>query len=154
MCVRQHRRHRHEARQDQKHSDHSPHAIRQSSGSVCRRRYLAGRLHSMCRKIKALSSQPWRGCCEVRVRESQDCLRIGVEAKMHSHIIWLVGQRFGHLVVQELSHVDALDRRAWWNCICDCGVVKPIRSNSLRSGATTSCGCALEAYRHRNQKQQ
>lgn len=28
-----------------------------------------------------------------------------------------------------------------WNCICECGAIKDIYSNSLTSGASTSCGC-------------
>lgn len=30
---------------------------------------------------------------------------------------------------------------AYWKCICDCGNIVVVCGNSLRSGATTSCGC-------------
>lgn len=50
----------------------------------------------------------------------------------------LTGQRFGRLVA--ISHyIEA--KRTFWNCQCDCGTTTAVDRQSLRSGATTSCGC-------------
>ena len=50
------------------------------------------------------------------------------------------GQRFGRLTALRL-----LDERksgcAVWECKCDCGKVVAVRSSSLFSGNTMSCGC-------------
>ena len=52
----------------------------------------------------------------------------------------LTGRRFGKLVVQSKhSH----GRPARWNCFCDCGREKVVPTQSLTSGKTNSCGCAL-----------
>jgi len=59
----------------------------------------------------------------------------------------LVGQRFGRLVV--LRYIFSKKRlgygkSAYWECQCDCGVIKNIGSNTLRRGNAKSCGC----YQH------
>ena len=56
--------------------------------------------------------------------------------------IGLLEQRFGRLVVLR----DAGRNRhgkALWECICDCGQTKIIAAQSLKSGATKSCGCLI-----------
>ena len=52
----------------------------------------------------------------------------------------LTGKRFGRLVV---LHRDGSTpgRDAAWRCRCDCGEVRTIRGQCLRSGHTKSCGC-------------
>lgn len=57
---------------------------------------------------------------------------------MDKRIVNLEGIRFGKLVVKELSHTN---KGAFWNCICDCGNTKIIKSRSLISGDSKSCGC-------------
>lgn len=52
----------------------------------------------------------------------------------------LTGQRFGRLVVLDFFGYDH-NRKALWNCQCDCGNQKVIRANELRCGKTHSCGC-------------
>lgn len=56
------------------------------------------------------------------------------------HILDLTGLRFGRLVVKKFHHRD---RDTWWECICDCGRTTIVRTNHLRSGNTSSCGCYL-----------
>lgn len=51
----------------------------------------------------------------------------------------ITGQRFGRLTAVKISKI--VDRKAYWECLCDCGNVVNIRGSSLRSGATVSCGC-------------
>lgn len=53
----------------------------------------------------------------------------------------LTNQRFGSLVVQSLAYIDK-ERRAIWNCQCDCGNIVQISSHGLLSKHNTSCGCA------------
>jgi len=47
----------------------------------------------------------------------------------------LTGQRFGRLVAGEYSTIAQ-----GWRCICDCGAQTTVRTWSLTSGSTTSCG--------------
>lgn len=47
----------------------------------------------------------------------------------------LIGERFGRLLV-----VDHFEKK-YWNCLCDCGVEKNVREDSLEKGTTRSCGC-------------
>lgn len=50
----------------------------------------------------------------------------------------LVGQRFGKLLVLELS--DCTHNALYWKCQCDCGIVKRIKGTKLTNGQV-SCGC-------------
>ena len=50
----------------------------------------------------------------------------------------LLGQKFNRLTVVSLAFTKKL---AYWNCICECGNTKVVRSTSLRNGHTGSCGC-------------
>jgi len=59
---------------------------------------------------------------------------------MHKNAKDLSGKRFGNLVViRENGRTSG--RSLIWLCRCDCGTEKPIRSNHLLSGDSTSCGC-------------
>ena len=49
----------------------------------------------------------------------------------------LTGQRFGRLTVIGRSE----EKRSYWNCRCDCGNEKDVRSDNLKSGYISSCGC-------------
>lgn len=52
----------------------------------------------------------------------------------------LTGQTYGRLTVL----AEAPSPRRWtvsWRCRCACGTILDVRSNSLRTGNTTSCGC-------------
>ena len=52
----------------------------------------------------------------------------------------LSGQKFGRL-----SIVSKTEKRSYgsvvWICRCDCGKIKEVRQNKLKSGETKSCGC-------------
>lgn len=53
----------------------------------------------------------------------------------------LTGQRFGKLTV--LERTENIGTSAGWRCRCDCGKETVVRTASLRSGGTKSCGCLL-----------
>lgn len=52
----------------------------------------------------------------------------------------LIGQRFGRLVVVSRA-ANTCRGETRWNAKCDCGAQRVVWGSSLRSGATTSCGC-------------
>lgn len=51
----------------------------------------------------------------------------------------LTGERFGRLKV--LYRVGTKNDHATWQCVCDCGNTKEIRSGDMVNGRSTSCGC-------------
>ena len=53
----------------------------------------------------------------------------------------LTGQRFGRLVVVGLAPFRDKNTKAMWCCSCDCGNTTVVRSSSLTSKQTKSCGC-------------
>lgn len=55
----------------------------------------------------------------------------------------LTGERFGRLLVVCKDHIDRVKRGTvvYWLCLCDCGNTAVVRTGSLRSGNTQSCGC-------------
>lgn len=70
--------------------------------------------------------------------------------------IYLVGQRFGKLVVVEESNKfkgGKYPARAW-KCKCDCGNEKIIRQDNLLKKATKSCGCLSLEILHKNQSKE
>ena len=52
----------------------------------------------------------------------------------------LTGKKFCRLRVLGFSHTKA--RKSYWECKCSCGKFSTVRSDCLKSGETTSCGCA------------
>lgn len=58
------------------------------------------------------------------------------------HRSFLVGQRFGRLlVVEEMSRRKR--RRIVYKCKCDCGNYTYVTADDLKSGHTQSCGCYM-----------
>lgn len=56
----------------------------------------------------------------------------------------LTGHRYGKLiVVGEGAPQRASRKHVMWRCRCDCGNTTETRASRLRSGHTTSCGCAV-----------
>lgn len=60
--------------------------------------------------------------------------------KRMNSVVDLIGQRFGRLTVIGIDD-RGTKGKTYWMCKCDCGAVKSVRSDSLRSGAIKSCGC-------------
>ena len=52
----------------------------------------------------------------------------------------LVGQKFGRLTILSLSH-RSKSAKYYWRCQCDCGNIKLIQTQDLKSEKTKSCGC-------------
>lgn len=67
-----------------------------------------------------------------------------------SELIDLTGQRFGRLTVTSRADTNG---GVFWNCVCDCGGKKIVRSDHLKRGFARSCGClqkeTMDYYRHR-----
>lgn len=53
----------------------------------------------------------------------------------------LAGKRFGRLTTLKDSGERSKNRNIIWRCICDCGNIKMVTTDSLKSGKTKSCGC-------------
>jgi hypothetical protein len=51
----------------------------------------------------------------------------------------LTGNRYSRLLVLDFSHM--IGKHSYWNCKCDCGNIKKVRSDCLKSKTTQSCGC-------------
>jgi len=51
----------------------------------------------------------------------------------------LVGQKYNRLTV--LKESKPINGRTTWECKCDCGNIKIIKTEELRSNGTKSCGC-------------
>lgn len=51
----------------------------------------------------------------------------------------IAGSRFGMLVV--VRYVGTINKRAHWECRCDCGKTTTASGKLLRIGSTKSCGC-------------
>lgn len=51
----------------------------------------------------------------------------------------LTNQKFGRLTA--ISYDKYMNKKSYWNCICDCGNTVSVRVQSLTSGKTSSCGC-------------
>ena len=58
----------------------------------------------------------------------------------NTRMLDLTGQRFGRWVVQSFAY-ESDKNKAYWNCICDCGIERIVDSSSLKLGKSLSCGC-------------
>lgn len=56
-----------------------------------------------------------------------------------------IGDKFGKLTVLEYDGLKKQNSRdkneSWYICKCECGNIKSIRGNQLKTGHTLSCGC-------------
>jgi hypothetical protein len=56
-------------------------------------------------------------------------------------VIDMTGERFGRLRVIGRSPENNAQRRALWECVCDCGNTTVLPRKDLTTGNTRSCGC-------------
>lgn len=66
------------------------------------------------------------------------CLRSDTLAKMCTKD--LIGERFGRLEVLSATP-ERHYKKVIWKCICECGNIVNVPTNSLTTGNTKSCGC-------------
>lgn len=52
----------------------------------------------------------------------------------------LTGNKYGRLIAVKLSDKRS-GRKTYWECVCNCGNKKVVRTDSLKSGLIRSCGC-------------
>jgi len=62
-----------------------------------------------------------------------------------TRFIDMTGQRFGQLIVIKKISYDST-QGIHWECQCDCGTIKIIRSDHLRKGLIKSCGCLRRTH--------
>ena len=56
-------------------------------------------------------------------------------------IIDLTGKKFNRLYVIEKTNMRYANGNTIWKCLCNCGNIKNVSGNHLKSGHTKSCGC-------------
>ena len=52
----------------------------------------------------------------------------------------ITGQKFGRLTAISFSHKNK-SRKTYWVFECECGTIKTLRTDSVKSGQIQSCGC-------------
>lgn len=62
----------------------------------------------------------------------------------------LVGNKYGYLTVVQYDKKE--NDHIFWQCQCDCGTIKSIRGNDLKSGKIVSCGCLGKTKRIQGRK--
>lgn len=61
----------------------------------------------------------------------------------------LIGQRFAMLVI--VKFVGSRKYQRLFECVCDCGAIRVVQLNHLRSGRSKSCGCTQKNHgKHQN----
>lgn len=53
----------------------------------------------------------------------------------------LTGNQYGILTVIKRAPQPIRSRHCWWICYCDCGAERIYRSDRLKNGEVTNCGC-------------
>lgn len=75
---------------------------------------------------------------------TKSCGCYAAEQTSKAKLIDLTGKKFGRLTVINRSENDYIYKGKIyprWNCICECGTLKEVMGDELRSGNTKSCGC-------------
>lgn len=78
--------------------------------------------------------------------QSCGCYRVEQLKKVKQDISeeYMLGRRYGKLVVQKRSEKKSSDGALYWLCLCDCGNIVEVQGHSLRrkdGNQTISCGC-------------
>lgn len=83
----------------------------------------------ICGNIKIISGK------NLKSGQTKSCGCLHKEIKIN-----LVGEKFGRLVVIKYAGKNK-HNHLLWECKCECGKIKNICGNSLKSNLTESCGC-------------
>ena len=86
-------------------------------------------------EVSGINEERLRG----RVRSGKSDALILSSEQLPNNRIDLTGRKFGRLEV--VSYADTVNKRARWNCRCDCGRECVTVGKDLRQGRTVSCGC-------------
>lgn len=98
-----------------------------------------------CGKIKSIAAKALKS----GATQSCGCLNKEV-LSAQKNIYGMIGQRFGKLVVLDRAGTYVSpkgQKKPIWHCVCDCGNETNVVSQDLKSGHTTSCGCAPKKQR-------
>ena len=60
--------------------------------------------------------------------------------KCHAKMEDITGRKYGRLLVKKLDYIHPING-SYWICECECGTIKSVSGNSLRTGKVLSCGC-------------
>lgn len=63
----------------------------------------------------------------------------------------ITNQRFGRWAV--IQFIGIKNKRYYWECLCDCGVIKIIDSGRLKNGKSLSCGCLAKELTSKRQSE-
>lgn len=63
----------------------------------------------------------------------------------------LAGQRFGRLIALK-ENGRTSNKKAKWDCLCDCGNICNVSSHHLVNGHTKSCGCIVKERAQNNKR--
>lgn len=110
--------------------------------SLTQNDYIFGKL----KIIKQINSSMVICCCEcgiqvkilrksLLVKKTKQCTQCAIKKIRHD----LKGKRFGRLTV--INYHSSNGQYCKWTCKCDCGNYRFIKSYSLTSGVSKSCGC-------------
>lgn len=82
-------------------------------------------------------------CLITGATKSCGCLKS--ESSSERFSLKLEGKRFGRLtVVRRIRTVDTdFGKHALWECVCDCGKIKEVKSHDLVTRRVSSCGCMI-----------
>ena len=61
--------------------------------------------------------------------------------KANRKFIDLTGKKFGRWIVVGMHHRSPTKSNTYWTCLCECGNSKVVPGNTLKEGASKSCGC-------------
>jgi len=55
-----------------------------------------------------------------------------------------IGKQYGRwIIIDQFVKLDKSTRRTWFKAKCECGNIKELRSHSVLTGDSKSCGCLL-----------
>lgn len=75
------------------------------------------------------------GCVKLQIEKEKEQVK-------KDKLNYLVGQRFGKLVVENRTN-ERINKSVVWRCKCDCGNYKNVPTHLLQNNHTQSCGCLI-----------